>query len=518
MLVVRVLHGLGNRLRALASARALAESANMRLAICWSADLHLNATFFDLYEPPKRAMRMMVYSTCDDKALMRRHDVSTHSLISVAPAPGGRGGKGGKGGKRHAKRKKSLASASRRLDSDQLPATGATGDGGAGRGGGGGGGRSHHRYVVSSRRIEPIDLALHEGDLPHLVNLTRGAMLGHGCGSRCRLSALMARSLHMLTPVEPVRRLVYSLAERWVDLLRLPALERLSEPATALLSRRLLAVHIRSEANLSVDVPGIQQAADPRQSVRAMEDMPKHRRRCHWSSFLPHAKEMAAEMVRAVVPAGPTAADSSDSREVMVYVASDTLRAAAAFCDALRLPAWLAPPEAAAAAPPPHSLPRSPHSPPRPPRDIARRRANTSNCVTLPAVLSRPCLTVGSARRGVACVRLALVELTLLAMSHSFLFSDASSFSSIAVILGKSSPSSMREARSGCAAPITATQGSMGDKVTLALSTPGSAAPMLEGLYTRPVRDVRPWWLAGRRVAGSILKQLAKEWHQLSRP
>ena len=76
----------------------------------------------------------------------------------------------------------------------------------------------------------------------------------------------------------------------------------------------------------------------------------------------------------------------------------------------------------------------------------------------------------------------------------------------------------MREARSGCAAPITATQGSMGDKVTLALSTPGSAAPMLEGLYTRPVRDVRPWWLAGRRVAGSILKQLAKEWHQLSRP
>ena len=213
VLVVRVLHGLGNRLRALASARALAESAHLRLAICWSADLHLNATFYDLYEPPRPAMRMAVYDSCDDAAIMQRGDVSYHSLVSVAPMTGTGGGKGGKGsgGKKH-KRKRSVAAgppaASASPPSTAARRLGTMDDAGAAvlaaasvsalvSAGGAIG------FVVSSRRIEPIDVMLHEGDLPHLVNLTRHAMLGHGCATRCRLSASWRAACTCSPPSNP---------------------------------------------------------------------------------------------------------------------------------------------------------------------------------------------------------------------------------------------------------------------------------------------------------------------------
>ena len=48
-LVVEVSHGLGNRLRALSSAAALARITNRQLYVVWVRDLHLNASLHDLF-------------------------------------------------------------------------------------------------------------------------------------------------------------------------------------------------------------------------------------------------------------------------------------------------------------------------------------------------------------------------------------------------------------------------------------------------------------------------------------
>ncbi|KAJ3091472.1 hypothetical protein HK102_000418 [Quaeritorhiza haematococci] len=50
LLVVHVQHGLGNRLRALASAIALARKTNRSLRVVWERDAHVNASFSDLFE------------------------------------------------------------------------------------------------------------------------------------------------------------------------------------------------------------------------------------------------------------------------------------------------------------------------------------------------------------------------------------------------------------------------------------------------------------------------------------
>ena len=99
-------------------------------------------------------------------------------------------------------------------------------------------------------------------------------------------------------------------------------------------------------------------------------------------------------------------------------------------------------------------------------------------CVTMPEQHVAACF--GSERRGAACQRIALLELYLLASSSSFLFSEASSFSSIALMLGRGA-GSMATARPGC----TPLRSGLQQNETL-----------VEGLNTRPVRDVRPWWLA----------------------
>ena len=51
-LVVHVQHGLSNRLRALASALAVATSMDLTLKVIWTADLHCRATFSDLFRLP----------------------------------------------------------------------------------------------------------------------------------------------------------------------------------------------------------------------------------------------------------------------------------------------------------------------------------------------------------------------------------------------------------------------------------------------------------------------------------
>ena len=43
------MHGLGNRLRVLASAYNIAKNSGRDLVICWDKDEHLNADFYELF-------------------------------------------------------------------------------------------------------------------------------------------------------------------------------------------------------------------------------------------------------------------------------------------------------------------------------------------------------------------------------------------------------------------------------------------------------------------------------------
>ena len=49
-IILDAIHGLGNRVRALSSAGAIAEANNCRLIVLWVADAHCNARFADLFE------------------------------------------------------------------------------------------------------------------------------------------------------------------------------------------------------------------------------------------------------------------------------------------------------------------------------------------------------------------------------------------------------------------------------------------------------------------------------------
>mgnify|MGYP004132032483 CR=1 FL=1 len=49
-LIVKPMHGLGNRLRVIASAYNIAKYSGRDLVICWDKDEHFNAEFFDLFE------------------------------------------------------------------------------------------------------------------------------------------------------------------------------------------------------------------------------------------------------------------------------------------------------------------------------------------------------------------------------------------------------------------------------------------------------------------------------------
>ena len=51
-LIVHLQYGLGNRLRALASAMAVAAASNRPLAVIWPRDAHCNASFHQLFDAP----------------------------------------------------------------------------------------------------------------------------------------------------------------------------------------------------------------------------------------------------------------------------------------------------------------------------------------------------------------------------------------------------------------------------------------------------------------------------------
>ena len=489
-LIVRVMHGLGNRLRTLASARAVAEATGRRLAICWSADLHLNATFEELFEPSFSAETFTVHTACDDGTLIARADMQQHSLVSKElppPSPLSEWKlhrmRAASKRSRHvnetsaptsasaANLRPSPASSARRLLS-----TTRRGSSQANRSllsprrfGAASASTRRHKFVVSPRLIQLSDLSMHSRDLR---NLTSNAGLGAGCSVRCRLNAMMSRALHQLRPVAEVRSQLASFFEQWAAQAGLSASPGLTVHAA--LSRRLIAVHVRMASNLTVDVPGILQATDPALSVSAMENMPKHRRRCRWWGFVPPLIEIAQKM------APPP---------IVAFVASDTSDAARGVCHELTHP-----PRARRHHQQAQQVQQSEQqhlqykqrqapgqqSAASAAASLAAIRANVT-CVTLPSSLTARCF--GEARRGAVCQRLALLELYLLAASSSLLYSDASSFSSVAVILGKSS-GGLTSAVTGCA-PRTGPQWKPGHE----------NETMLEGLSTRPVRDIKAWWL-----------------------
>ena len=518
-LIVRVMHGLGNRLRTLASARAIAEASGRRLAICWSADLHLNATFEELFESTSAADETFsVHTHCDDAALVARADIQQHNLISRESLPPGplsewklhRMRAASKRSRQANQTSASTAStatstavaatsplpahSARRLLSTTRHATPHANN------------RTHasatlarrfgaassapastfipqqatrrHTFAVSPRLIQLSDLGMHTRNLR---NLTSNAGLGTGCSVRCRLNAMMSRALHQLRPVAEVRLQLASFFEQWAAQAGLSASPGLSLHAA--LSRRLIAVHVRMASNLTVDVPGILQATDPALSVAAMENMPKHRRRCRWWGFVPPLVEVVSKMAPPPMVAF-VASDTSDAAKGVCHELTHPPRVRKHHQQAQQAQQWAqqAQHDQQQRQAPGQQAPASSAA------ALAAVRANVT-CVTLPPSLTAPCF--GAARRGAACQRLALVELYLLAASSSLIYSDASSFSSVAVILGKSS-GGLTSAVAGCA-PRAGPQWKPGHE----------NETMLEGLSTRPVRDIKAWWLQPQNPHGS---------------
>lgn len=62
ILVCHAMHGLGNRLRALASCMSFAKESNRELVLVWAPDSHIEATFFDMFKPPMVVLDKMPVS------------------------------------------------------------------------------------------------------------------------------------------------------------------------------------------------------------------------------------------------------------------------------------------------------------------------------------------------------------------------------------------------------------------------------------------------------------------------
>ena len=390
-IIVRCMHGLGNRLRAFASVKAIADATGRRLAVLWDRDIHLNASWASLFE----AVPGVLIVSADDNAIRSRKDVHYVRLMLGSDATRRRSGPLSIWEK--------MASTRRLNEEPQSPPP-------------------RHLFVKTSRLVSHTDLGF---ELTDLIRLASSRGQGSGCSTRCRLQLMVSRNLLQLKPVAEVRSRLEQLTRSWATAAKLPRTERLSD--------HLIAVHVRMAHNLSEDVPSIERTRDPSLAIEAMADMPQHRRRCSWQNFVPHAREALREMT----PSPPM--------RTVVYVAADTRQAARSICRAIE-------------------------------------DDSGGSCVTLPDGLLSPCF--GLERRGAACTRVALLELYLLASARTLIFSDASSYSSIALMLGRSA-GGLASARSGCMAPSGGAAISRNES-------------FVEGMTTRPVRDVRVWWPAYR--------------------
>lgn len=339
-LVIQVAHGLSNRLRAYASARALADATGRLLLVVWPLDEHCNASFSELFEAPRRATVRLVpagsgaHAADGARGVAAADGADTDELVLDAIEPG-------------AFRAPGFA-VYNYMEVAGGPATA-------------------RKYALIRDRTD--------GWAGHMHVYVRSAYLlvsesadDREAGARARLAGALAR----LRPVAPVSRMLDGLRAR----------------LRAAPNASCISAHIRMVADQEADVPGVRADADAERGLGAMLDAVEHRRRCRWESFVP-------AMARACAGAGA-------ARACTFVLAADDAEGARALADSLARGSGGA------------ALQRSPLLSVQP-----------------QGVAPRECAAGSPARRGAACLRVALAEQLALAQCGLLLASDWSSFSEV---------------------------------------------------------------------------------------
>lgn len=222
-LVLRVMHGLGNRLRAYASAVALAGALGRRLALVWELDIHCSAHMHDLFSlsggVPRRTPPLAgapegvpVFDAFDLEALEGRGDVEAFGVTRPLSA----GAQPAPATDAHAPPERRSAGR-RRLN------------------------LRRHIMLQSSSRVTST----------HDLGLPRGSATPPQDASK-EIDALRS-----LAPAERVLRILRELEGEIAVKGTHPPPD--GESGRHVQRPNLLGIHVRMEANLSVDVPNIEQ-------------------------------------------------------------------------------------------------------------------------------------------------------------------------------------------------------------------------------------------------------------------
>ena len=434
--ILEAMHGLGNRIRAYSSAKAIADANGYRLILLWGRDVHCNAQFGDLFQPD----RGVAVVDHPDERIFSRSDVwairvNFSSLPPIlldrngrelpAASPGGGPAANQPSGK--------LAG---RLSGSSSSQRGKGGvNAGSQRPSG-----AKHVYVRSAVLLTPWDLGLPLKSFASPVG-GKGAGSSPNCGPQCRVGVMTRAAARKLVPVPAVH-----------DALRAMLLRAglaAEHPLLAGGVPRQLSIHVRMASNLSEDVPNIGSEVDtkPWNGVRAMTDMPTHRERCTWHSFV--APALALIIPSAAANAASPLPTSPPRRLPSVYVAADIRGVAQKLCEALTaaVSARLSAATTSKALVADRSDQAHPHA------ALGTTGGSPSlRCVTAPGHLIDECF--GDERRGPACQRVALAEALMLSRSNEMLYSDMSSYSWLTMALARN----MRTKRSGCVPRPSATR------------------------------------------------------------
>ena len=322
-IVVHVMLGLCNRLRAYASAHALAEATGRKLAVIWVPDVHCNTEFSDLFETPEN---VWVLNSFDEKAVSARADVEWFNVVQTS--------------------QRTIENSTSTAHSHLFVRSGT---------------------VFFGRHLNIKQSALHK--LP-----SQSSAEGKACNPICFLRRSAAGALQKLNPVEQIRKDINVLSSQLYNW-EIGGKQRASS---------ILGIHVRMWTNMSTDTPGIEKASGPFASLDAMKGAVKSRSACDWHHFVAPARRVLAEL----------------SKPAVVYVVTDTPGVAESLCGVLI--------------------------------GGATTGRTDFRCVTTPTTLTARCDLGGSARRGPACVKVALTELLLLSRATSMLHIIGSSFSEIA--------------------------------------------------------------------------------------
>ena len=331
-LVVQVMAGLGNRLRALASAVSFAETVGRRLAIVWDPDIHCNVQLSDLFLPLKG---VPVFS-----------GVGVSGVARIEALPGVT--------VRRVCYNATLCPNDYSVNTRQV---------------------NLQRHINVQRHIyqqASIRLAVR-----HQVGLPMGPKSANSWQETHRLNKEYPRVARSLRPVDDVAAMVQDLRAR-----------SLGAAAGAGTPRQLaLGIHVRSLANLSLDMPGIDEQVEASHPITKadMGWMPEARQRCRWRNFVEPALSMLSNLHAAATPR-------------TVYVAADMPETVTLLC-----------------------------------AELTKRKPSLI-CSGAPEEARRRC--DGDARRGLYCQRLALAEMLILSRARALLYSDESSYSEVVMVMG----------------------------------------------------------------------------------